>query len=158
MFTRRVLLSFLACWRYLLFSVYHWNSTFNYRVLLSCYGLFSGSLSQFCCVFCFRFSLFTVHLLTIVFTLILPSSTWQLMYGGQIWMILIIIPVPRRRVKAFWNATNSIPELLPAWLAWNWKSGWNKDYDEKQSHWLTIIIQLWWYKTIWKFSQGLYKF
>ena len=30
---------------------------------------------------------------------------------------LMIIPVPRRNVKAFWNARNSIPELLPAWLA-----------------------------------------
>ena len=30
---------------------------------------------------------------------------------------LIIISVPRMKVKAFLNARNSIPELLPAWLA-----------------------------------------
>lgn len=31
---------------------------------------------------------------------------------------LMIIPVPRRKVKAFWKARNNMPELLPAWFAW----------------------------------------
>lgn len=30
---------------------------------------------------------------------------------------LMIIAVPKRNVKAFWNAINSIAELLPVWLA-----------------------------------------
>lgn len=51
---------------------------------------------------------------------------------------LMIIPVPRRKVKAFWKARNSMPELLPAWFAWmSWTE--MKQFSVKQKKKKTII-------------------
>ena len=51
----------------------------------------------------------------------LCSTVFLIHFAIDVWRSdindLMIIPVPRRIVKAVWNARNSIPELLPAWLA-----------------------------------------